>query len=222
MFTSKPILAAALLLLSAGASYAATGKYLEPASSIKPIVVADARDVVYSMGSGTVARSSSGECIRTKWMNGYDVCSTAAAPAPVVKTQKQRSVSLSREERTVYFDFNKASLKPEMKERLNTLANVLRSDDQVRGARIVGYADRIGNPGYNEKLSKKRAESVRQYLVAKGIINTSVADTRWFGESEPATDCSDDLKRSELIECLQKDRRVEVEIDYVADVHASR
>ncbi len=40
------------------------------------------------------------------------------------------------------------------------------------------------------------------------------ADTRWFGDSEPVTDCSNDLRKTQLIDCLQQDRRVEVGIDY--------
>jgi len=221
MINHRTLLTGLLLLLSAGASYAATGAYLEPASG--SYQVADARDVVHDEASGTIARSSSGECVRTKWVNSYDVCSTeVVVPAPQVRTEMREATSLSREERTVYFGFNLASLSPEMKERLDTLASTLRSDSQVKGARIVGYADRIGNPGYNEKLSKKRAENVRKYLVAKGLINTQVADTRWFGARVPATDCPSDMSRPELIDCLQKDRRVEVEIDYMPDQQASR
>lgn len=211
----KTVLAVLLLSLSAAASYAATGIYLEP--STETYVVADLRDVVYD-SSGTVVRSTSGACVRTQWYNGYDVCGTDVA----VAAPRLHARVLSREERTAYFGFNQASLSPEMRERLDTLANELRSNDQVRGARIVGYADRIGNPVYNEKLSKRRAEAVRRYLVSRGIINARVADTRWFGERAPATECPDDLSRVELIDCLQKDRRVEVEIDYEPDVSASR
>ena len=122
----------------------------------------------------------------------------------------------------MYFGFNLASLSPEMKQKLDTLANTLMSASNVKGARIVGYADRIGNPGYNEKLSKKRAENVKQYLIAKGLINTQVADTRWLGSSTPTTDCPANLKRADLLNCLQPDRRVEVEIDYATNIQASR
>jgi outer membrane protein OmpA-like peptidoglycan-associated protein len=167
--------------------------------------------VVYDEASGTVVRSTDGECVRTQWLNDSDVCSGPA--------RAQRMIS--REERTVYFGFNQASLSPEMRQKLDTLARMLKSDDQVTGARIVGYADRIGNPGYNERLSKLRAENVRRYLADRGLINTRVTDVRWFGASEPSTNCPNDLKRPQLIECLQPDRRVEVEIDYAPQVQAS-
>ncbi len=218
MINQRVLLTGVLLLLSAGASYAATGTYLESGKSFQ---VADARDVVHDEATGTIVRSSSGACVRTKWVNGYDMCATDVV-APQVRTELHQAASLSREERTVYFGFNLASLSPEMRDRLDTLANALRSDSQVKGARIVGYADRIGNPAYNEKLSKKRAENVRKYLVARGIINTQVADTRWLGARAPATDCPSNLSRPELIDCLQKDRRVEVEIDYTPDQRAAR
>lgn len=219
MFRTTSIMTGFLLLATAGVSYGAN----QPVIGQPWAQVADTHDVVHDAASGTIARSSSGACIRTQWSNGYDMCATeVVAPKQVVHTEVHQAAALSREERTVYFGFNQASLSPEMKQRLDTLSSTLRSDSQVTGARIVGYADRIGNANYNEKLSKKRAENVRQYMVAHGLINTSVADTRWFGASTPATDCSDKLKRAELISCLQPDRRVEVEIDFTPDVHAER
>jgi outer membrane protein OmpA-like peptidoglycan-associated protein len=109
-----------------------------------------------------------------------------------------------------------------MQSRLDTLATALRADSQVKGARIIGYADRIGNSSYNEKLSKKRAETIRQYLVAHGYVNTNVTDTRWLGSSEPATTCHSKMNHIQLIACLQPDRRVELKIDYMTKMQATR
>lgn len=161
------------------------------------------RDVVRST-NGNVVRSTNGNCVRTMWENKTDECPGAPAPRPVI----------SREARTVYFPFNSAALTPDAMRRLDTLAQNMKANTQVRGALIVGFADRIGNAAYNEKLSKKRADAVRNYLVSKGIINAQRANTRWFGDSEPATQCPKGMKRPALIQCLQNDRRVEVEIDY--------
>jgi len=172
-----------------------------------PESLIDTRDVVRDESDGTIVHSSSGECVRTQWDAGYDAC----RQGPV---SLRTNVSLSREDRTVYFGFNQASLSPEMKDRLDTLATTLRSQQNVRGVRIFGYADRIGSPSYNERLSKKRAETVRHYLAVRGLINMRVTETKWFGATEPATNCPADISREELISCLQKDRRVEVEIDY--------
>ena len=192
---------------------------------------AEPREVVHAERNGTVVRSTDGECVRTKWMKDTDECASAVVQHKVVETQQivQKPApppaivtTLSREDRTVYFGFNQASLSPQMQQRLDTLANVAGAQTNVRGAHVYGYADRIGNPSYNEKLSQKRAQAVRGYLAARGLLNAQAGETRWFGESEPATNCPDSLKRPQLIDCLQKDRRVEVEIDYATQTQATR
>jgi outer membrane protein OmpA-like peptidoglycan-associated protein len=176
---------------------------------------ADTRDVVHDETNGTVLRSTSGACVRTRWTNGYDECNPQAVAVPA-------RVEISREERTVYFAFNQAALSPEMKRHLDTLATKIKSQQDVKEARVVGYADRIGDKGYNEKLSKRRAESVRKYLVSRGIVNSRVVDTRWLGSTTSTTSCPANLKRPQLIDCLQKDRRVEVEIDYFSDAQGNQ
>ena len=189
---------------------------------------ADVRDVVHDEATGTIVRSTSGECVRTRWMSGGDVCAATVAaaapllPAPETHYEEKKIVTLTREDRTIYFAFNKAVIAPDMRQRLDTIADAYKGDSTIKDARIVGYADRIGNTAYNEKLSEQRAETVRQYLVARGLINTQVADTRWMGKSDPVTNCPASLKRSDLVTCLQKDRRVEVEIDLTTAQQASR
>ncbi len=223
MWNSKIFLSLLLVLGSFGVAYAATGAMLDSGDNGTYMIVADAREAVHDENGGIVRDESSGTCVRTKWMDNYDVCaSEAIKPEVEHKVEQQKRLILSREERTVYFPFNQASLSPEMQQRLDTLALTLKSDSQVSGARIVGYADRIGSADYNEKLSQLRAETVKEYLTNKGLLNTRVADTRWVGSQMPTTDCPSNLKRPDLINCLQNDRRVEVEIDYVADLRASR
>ncbi|MDX2027220.1 MAG: OmpA family protein [Alphaproteobacteria bacterium] len=218
MINKKMLLAGLLLVTSVGVAYAATIPSINPEQHQRSITRVDTRDVVYSAKSGTVVRSTSGACVRTQWSNNYDMCTTEVA---LPRVERPATASRARAEQTVYFAFNQTSLSSEMKARLDALATRLKVDRNVRGARIVGYADRIGDPVYNEKLSKRRAESARRYLAAKGVINTEVADTRWLGESAPVTDCSGEMTRPELIECLQPDRRVEVEIDYNPNMPAS-
>jgi OOP family OmpA-OmpF porin len=169
----------------------------------------DNRDAVRDYREQFV-RSSTGDCVRTRWQTGEDPC----APKQEVKEKAHRE--LAKEERTVYFDFNKSSLTPQASKKLNSLATAIKSDAQIKQARIVGYADRIGNPSYNERLSEKRAQTVRSYLVRQGVVTAKKTETRWFGETAPVTNCPDTLSRQELIGCLQKDRRVEVEIDYLS------
>lgn len=169
----------------------------------------DTRDVVRDH-NGTIVRNTWGYCVRTKWNIGTDPCAPAVAPAVV----RQR-IPIANEDRTVYFEFNKATLMASEKTKLDNLANTLKSDKQVKEATVFGYADRIGTTSYNDKLSQKRAQTVSNYLISRGFTNARVTETRWFGESQPATQCPDSLGRAELIRCLQKDRRVEVEIEYL-------
>jgi OOP family OmpA-OmpF porin len=171
-----------------------------------------------------IVHSTNGNCVRTKWLNSRDLC----APELLIQQQDKReeikkkqearkAASLTREERTVYFDFDRSILSPAGKERLDTLVNVLKSDQSVKDAKIVGYADRIGSVSYNQRLSQKRATTVLNYLIANGYTNARVTETRWVGKSEPSTSCPAGKARSELIACLQNDRRVEVEIELLPE-----
>ena len=78
----------------------------------------------------------------------------------------------------------------------------------------VGHADRLGSDQYNQKLSEKRAEAVKAYLVGKGVEPNRVY-TEGKGEKQPVTGdkCGkSDKKTKQLVECLQPDRRVEIEV----------
>lgn len=189
----------------------------------------DYHDVVRD-ARGQVVRTDDGDCVRTKRMTDRDWCSPQYAvntkcptQSMVVQralTQKQKPrqiVNLSQEERTVYFNFDRSVLSPGSKERLNTLASVLKANQSVKEARVVGFADRIGSTEYNEKLSQRRAEVVRDYLIANGYTNARVTETRWVGESESSTDCPVKEARDQMIKCLHDDRKVEVEIEYLSE-----
>lgn len=172
---------------------------------------ADYHDVVID-SAGEIARNSYGNCVRSSWLTDRDLCPTQNL-TPQLSQKTYETTQLTEEDRTVYFQFNRASLTPSAKQRLDTLVNNLKSDETIKATRIVGYADRIGSVSYNQTLSQKRAETVRDYLVANGYTNATVTETRWVGESEPTTDCPAQT-RSRLIQCLHNDRKVAVEIDY--------
>lgn len=166
----------------------------------------DYRDVVRSSDGQIVHDEAFGTCVRTKWITDKDAC----ANCPVA----EEHTIIAREDRTVYFAFNEAVLTEESMERLDSLAERINAASDIEGVRVVGFADRIGTASYNEKLSKKRAQTVRDYLVTRGIANASVTKTRWVGKSESNTPCPKGDDRTQLIECLQPDRKVEVEIVY--------
>jgi len=77
----------------------------------------------------------------------------------------------------------------------------------------VGHTDRLGSDAYNQKLSEKRAAAVKTYLVGKGIEANKVY-TEGKGEKQPktGTTCKGEKKTKALVDCLQPDRRVDIEI----------
>jgi len=73
---------------------------------------------------------------------------------------------------------------------------------------VTGHTDRLGSDEYNQKLSKARADAVRDYLVSKGVDRTRI-ETVGMGEKQPVVQC-DQKDMKALINCLQPNRRVEV------------
>jgi outer membrane protein OmpA-like peptidoglycan-associated protein len=167
-------------------------------------------------GAGTVIYNTYGNCVRSQWDVNTNICAPRAATVvtytPVAPPPPKTIIA--EEDRTIYFGFNLATLTDDSQQRLNSLAGRLKAASDVQGAQVVGYADRIGTASYNEVLSEKRAKAVRDYLVAHGIIDTSVAQTHWVGKSEPTASCANGLTHDQLVDCLQPDRKVQVNIVY--------
>ena len=120
----------------------------------------------------------------------------APAPAPAVASK----VTFSAD---AFFDFDKAVLKPEGKAKLDDLAS------KVKGINLevviaVGHTDSVGSDAYNQKLSVRRAEAVKAYLVSKGIEKNRVY-TEGKGEKQPIAD-------NKTKEGRAKNRRVEIEV----------
>jgi outer membrane protein OmpA-like peptidoglycan-associated protein len=110
-----------------------------------------------------------------------------------------------------HFDFDQAVLRPEVKSVLDELV-VRLGDAEWDRLDIMGYTDRIGTDDYNQQLSERRAWAVARYLVAQGIPVTKMrVEGRGERSSQVAQGECHDLERGELIACLQKDRRVEIE-----------
>ena len=136
-----------------------------------------------------------------------------AAPPPKAKAEPQKllpqKINFSAD---ALFDFDKSDLRPEGKAMLDELTRVLQGA-KYEVILAIGHADRIGSAPYNQKLSVRRAESVKRYLVAKGIEpNRVYAEGK--GETQPLTKPADCrmTNRKALIACLQPDRRVDVEV----------
>ena len=94
---------------------------------------------------------------------------------------------------------------------LDKLAIELKSYPRIEKIRVIGYTDRLGDPGYNDRLSYERAVTVMAYLEALGV-HAQETVVQGLGEKEPVSNCPATLAPAALIQCLQPDRRVTVEV----------
>ena len=102
-----------------------------------------------------------------------------------------------------FFDFDKSVLKAEGKAKLDDLVGKVK-DINLEVIIAVGHTDSVGSVAYNQKLSVRRAEAVKAYLVSKGIEKNRVY-TEGKGKSQPIADNKTAAGRA-------KNRRVEIEV----------
>jgi len=109
------------------------------------------------------------------------------------------------------FQFDSAELTPDARAALERdILPRLANGAELRFVHISGHADRLGDAEYNRKLSEKRAEALRAYLVAKGVDEAKI-EVFSYGTTLPAKDCRAE-KGPALIECLAPNRRAVLEI----------
>ncbi|MBR0566328.1 OmpA family protein [Azoarcus sp. L1K30] len=215
--------------LSAPTAFAQSTDVVVDGKGVVPYVI-DSRNVVARSGTGlcwrtgfwspaAAASAMAGEfpagCACDSDIVPKDKCEKMAAAAPMAKPAAPApkptadKVKLSAD---TLFDFDKAVLKSAGMAKLDELAA------KSKGVKLevilaVGHTDRLGSDSYNQKLSERRAAAVKTYLVSKGIEANRVY-TEGKGEKQPVTGdkCNTVKNRKALIECLQPDRRVEVEV----------
>ena len=116
------------------------------------------------------------------------------------------------------FEFDKATIRPQGTWSLDKFISDLKGLDyglDYDGITVTGHSDRIGSPKYNMKLSIRRAEAVKAYLVEHGKIDPSRISVIGKGETEPVTEpgqCRGQKVTEELKACKAPDRRVEIEV----------
>jgi len=164
--------------------------------------------ILYS-SNGAPVLTKDGECVITNW-EGSEGCDAAKAAAGLVGTAVP-SAPVVEQDKAVHFGFNSSKLTQHAIHQLDRQVHYLRQAD-VKSVTIVGYADRVGNAAYNEKLSLKRAEAVRAYLVSKGVSAKKLHVVS-KGKTQPKADCSADLSHAKLVQCLHEDRRVELQVN---------
>ena len=110
------------------------------------------------------------------------------------------------------FAFDRATLEPSALWHLDKLADKIKQIDTLEEVVLVGHTDRLRShvhPERNQLLSEQRAESIRQYLIGKGIAANKI-HASGAGSTQPIVQCSTRMSKEKLVECLQPNRRVEV------------
>ncbi|HTH43658.1 MAG TPA: OmpA family protein [Oxalicibacterium sp.] len=163
-------------------------------------------------GRGVIARNATGLCWRTGYWTPADsvpgcdgaltpvAAASPAAPVAPVAAPTSEKVTFAAD---AFFDFDKAVLKPDGKAKLNDLVSKLQ-DLNLEVVIAVGHTDSIGSDKYNQKLSVRRAEAVKSYLVSKGVESNRVY-TEGKGEKQPVATNKTAAGRAQ-------NRRVEIEV----------
>lgn len=133
------------------------------------------------------------------------------APAPRAQLPKPAAEKVTLPADSL-FDFDKAVIRADGKAQLDALLGKIKGVD-VEAVIAVGYTDRIGSKAYNLKLSLRRADAVKAYLMSHGIPANRI-QVEGKGKLNPVTrpgQCKGP-KSPKVIKCLQPDRRVEIEV----------
>ena len=154
--------------------------------------------------NGVVWKNANGDCWRDASWTPATAAAGCGAAAPAAKAAAPvAAASKVTYAADAFFDFDKAVVKPAGKAKLDDLVA------KVKGINLeviiaVGHTDSIGSDAYNQKLSVRRAEAVKAYLVSKGIEKNRVY-TEGKGEKQP-------VASNKTKEGRAKNRRVEIEV----------
>lgn len=200
--------------------FAATAVVAMSASAQENIQASTPKSAYVQDSRGVIVRDPFGLCWRTGYWTPADavpgcdgeivkpapppepiVAAPMPAPAPVpVPPPVSEKVTFAAD---AFFDFDKAVLKPAGKRKLDDLASKLQGMN-LEVIIAVGHTDSIGTDAYNQKLSVRRAEAVKGYMVTKGIESNRVY-TEGKGEKQPIATNKSAAGRAQ-------NRRVEIEV----------
>jgi OOP family OmpA-OmpF porin len=222
MFKQRMVLAASAIVIGLVAApvFAQQGKGTQGyVTDTRDAIVKDPYNLCWRTGYWTPAIAN---CECDKDLLPREVCEpppppkpAAAPPPPVAKPAPPppkpttEKVTLAAD---VLFDFDKAVLKPEGQTKLDELVGKIKGT-ALEVVIAIGHTDPIGALGYNQKLSVRRAEAVKAYLVSKGIEPNRIY-TEGKGPSQLVKKCARaDFKTwADYVACNQPNRRVEIEV----------
>jgi OOP family OmpA-OmpF porin len=222
MYKQRMVLAASAIVvgLVAAPAFAQQGKGTQGyVTDTRNAIVKDPYNLCWRTGYWTPAIAN---CECDKDLLPRQVCepppppAPAAAPPPPPKPVPPPPPKPTTEKVTlaadVLFDFDKSVLKPEGKAKLDDLVAKMKGT-ALEVVIAIGHTDPIGNLGYNQKLSVRRAEAVKAYLVSKGIEPNRIY-TEGKGPSQLVKKCNrGDFKNwADYVACNQPNRRVEIEV----------
>ncbi len=138
----------------------------------------------------------------------------APTPLPLAVACKPtlETVTISAEK---LFGFDQSKLQEDGKATLNETATKIKSNIDIELVLVTGHTDRIGSNAYNQKLSERRANAVKAYLVSQGV-DAARLKSIGKGESEPVVACTG-VKGKKAIECLAPNRRVVISAEKVRE-----
>ncbi|MBE7373538.1 OmpA family protein [Pseudomonas lopnurensis] len=127
------------------------------------------------------------------------------APAPIVDTEPEPAPEVVRVELDVKFDFDKSQVREESYSDIRNLADFMQQYPQT-STTVEGHTDSVGTDQYNQRLSERRAEAVRNVLVNEYGVESGRVNSVGYGESRPVADNATEEGR-------QINRRVEAEVE---------
>lgn len=194
---------------------------------------------LYDSQGNVVKAPVAGVCVRTsQWTPAVAIAecdpdlvkkpapAAKPAPAPAKPAEKPKPkpkpvmINIEQKIELQGMPFDKAEMTADNKKELDAFLDGLSKATKARGpvqmgaVVVTGHTDRIGSLKYNMKLSERRAQVVKDYIVAKGVDQKLIFwEGKAFNQPIPVTKfCDNKMKRKQLIECLAPNRRVTVEV----------
>jgi len=160
-----------------------------------------------------IVRTGYGDCLHTgrygkeNFIEECDPVPVAKVEMSVVMVKELKPLSLSAD---ALFAFDSATLTEEGRSRLDEVIGSLTAKAlENKQIDITGFTDRIGSDNYNQGLSERRAQAVRDYLVSRGLPDDAI-NTQGMGAAKPVVGCEGE-RGAALIDCLAPNRRTEIE-----------